>query len=209
VAISAHLRTDCQELKSDSECYVDRNSKLGLSYYCKACTSRRAAERYRRGKLGLSGARASSWAPPGFKRCPSCTETKAVQDFPRSRSSRDGLAAYCKPCHNARTKATYARLYGNSRHYHLMRRYGISAAEVEELIAEQGGVCAICLTGKPEHVDHDHRTGRVRGILCFNCNGGLGQMRDRVDVLLAAVDYLGEKPWRKSLVARGVYRLSS
>ncbi len=80
---------------------------------------------------------------------------------------------------------------------------------MEGLIKEQGGVCAICLTGKPEHVDHDHRTGKVRGILCFNCNGGLGQMRDRVDVLLAAVDYLGEKPWCKSLVAPGVYRLSS
>ncbi len=69
-------------------------------------------------------------------------------------------------------------------------------------------MCAICLTGKPEHVDHDHRTGKVRGILCFNCNGAPGQVRDRVDVLLAAIDYLGERPWRKHLAAPGVYRLS-
>jgi hypothetical protein len=56
-----------------------------------------------------------------------------------------------------------------------MRRYGIGAAEFDELDAQQGGVCAICGRESPEHVDHDHETGKVRGILCFNCNGGLGQ----------------------------------
>lgn len=120
-----------------------------------------------------------------MRRCPACTRVKALDEFPRNRSARGGRGGYCKPCHNAKGKATYTRLYGGTRHYHLQRRYGISAERVEELIAEQGGLCAICLTGKPEHVDHDHRTGEVRGILCFNCNGGLGQMRDRVDVLLA------------------------
>ena len=58
------------------------------------------------------------------------------------------------------------------------------------MIDEQGGFCAICLVGKPEHVDHDHVTGKIRGVLCFNCNGGLGQFKDRVDVIRNAVTYL-------------------
>jgi len=54
-------------------------------------------------------------------------------------------------------------LHGSSRHYHLKRRYGIGASEVEALIREQGGVCPICDRSDPEHVDHDHETGQVRG----------------------------------------------
>jgi hypothetical protein len=81
-------------------------------------------------------------------------------------------------------------LYGGSRHYHLQRRYGIGAAEVDGMIAEQGGVCAVCGRPDPEHVDHDHATGAVRGILCFNCNGGLGQFGDDQDRLVSAALYL-------------------
>lgn len=102
---------------------------------------------------------------------------------------RDGRHTYCKDCNNARSKESRERLHGGSRHYHLKRRYGIGAADVDALIAEQGGVCAVCGRPDPEHVDHDHVTGIVRGILCFNCNGGLGQFGDDQDRLIAAAHY--------------------
>jgi hypothetical protein len=51
-------------------------------------------------------------------------------------------------------------------------------------------VCAVCGRPDPEHVDHDHATGVVRGVLCFNCNGGLGQFRDNPMFLAAAIEYL-------------------
>jgi hypothetical protein len=113
-----------------------------------------------------------------------------LDEFPRNKNSKDGRHSYCKPCHNARAKETYERLYGGTRHYHLRRRYGIGADEFDELVRLQGGVCAICGRPDPEHVDHDHETGDVRGILCFNCNGGLGQFRDSIDSLHAAAAYV-------------------
>ena len=125
-----------------------------------------------------------------MKRCPDCGESKPLDEFPRNKNCKDGRHPYCKPCHNARGKESKQRLYGGSRHYHLMRRYGIGADEFDELVRLQGGVCAICGRESPEHVDHDHETGAVRGILCFNCNGGLGQFRDSIDALDAAAAYL-------------------
>ena len=59
------------------------------------------------------------------------------------------------------------------------------------MLAEQDGLCAICREAPAEHVDHDHETERVRGLLCFNCNGALGQFRDRRDLMLRAIAYLG------------------
>jgi hypothetical protein len=80
--------------------------------------------------------------------------------------------------------------------YNRRYNYDLAPEEFEALLAGQGGVCAICKTdewrgkhNKP-HVDHDHATGRVRGILCGQCNNGLGNYRDNPDVLRAAADYL-------------------
>ncbi len=85
----------------------------------------------------------------------------------------------------------------HKRNHHLLKRFGITVEEAEALLAAQGGVCAICrlpisdVRGYEPHVDHDHETGRVRGILCLGCNVGLGGFRDDPVRLRAAIAYLG------------------
>ena len=80
------------------------------------------------------------------------------------------------------------------RDYHLDKKYGLTQARYEEMLADQGGGCAIC--GRPPrpdialHVDHDHETGVVRGLTCFRCNNALGDFNDDVRLLDAASAYL-------------------
>jgi hypothetical protein len=121
-----------------------------------------------------------------------CRRFKPLDDFPHNRSAKDRRATYCKPCHNQRMKETSERLYGGHANFLLQRRYGVSADEVAEMVRQQGGTCAICRIKPAVHVDHDHATGRVRGILCFACNRGLGKVGDGAGVLQAMLVYLRE-----------------
>ena len=89
-----------------------------------------------------------------------------------------------------RSRHGVAEKVGGSRTYHLTRRYGITAAEADAMLEAQGGVCAICRAAPAAHVDHDHATGAVRALLCFNCNGGLGQFKDDPTLLHAAAYYV-------------------
>ena len=124
------------------------------------------------------------------KHCGRCGRLKSFEDFPRNRNSRDGRHCYCKECHNAQVRESKLRLHGNSRHYHLSQKYGIGEERVRQLIEDQGGACKICRERPADQVDHDHRTGRVRGILCGGCNAGLGQFGEDVDVIRRAIAYL-------------------
>lgn len=82
----------------------------------------------------------------------------------------------------------------SQRKSNLLISYGLTIEEYELLFDKQGRVCAICKLPKENkrnyHVDHDHKTGIVRGILCHHCNLMLGNARDNTTYLLAAVDYL-------------------
>ena len=77
---------------------------------------------------------------------------------------------------------------------HLRRKYGITQADYEALLAKQRGGCAICgrkPSGKISlHVDHEHGTGRIRGLLSFRCNNALGDLGDSVQQLRKAIAYL-------------------
>ena len=115
--------------------------------------------------------------------------------------------SYCTPCFNRKKEESRQRVHGGSRNYHLQRRYGITAADADAMLEAQGGLCAVCRERPAEHVDHDHLTGQVRGMLCFCCNQGLGNFRDRADVLQAAIGYLETHSWQKRRISPGVYEL--
>jgi hypothetical protein len=77
---------------------------------------------------------------------------------------------------------------------YLRRTFGITPDDYDRLLDEQSGGCAICRrkprSGTSLHVDHDHETGEVRGLLCFRCNGGLGQFKELPGRLRDAAEYL-------------------
>ncbi|MGH2756821.1 MAG: endonuclease VII domain-containing protein [Actinomycetota bacterium] len=124
------------------------------------------------------------------RRCPSCGETKSLDSFVRNRSTTSGYGPFCKPCHNSIGRANRIKHHGSTRSFHLKRRYGVDAVQVEWMILQQDGKCALCRVKPAKHVDHDHETDRVRGILCFNCNRGLGYFKDDWELMCRAADYL-------------------
>jgi hypothetical protein len=106
-------------------------------------------------------------------------------------TTTDGLAFQCKTCVSAKDRGS-----------HLARTYGLSVADIDRMLAAQHGVCAICHTAPAIHVDHDHRTGSVRGMLCFRCNAALGQFDDDPLVLRRAARYLERSPSAERPTAR-------
>ncbi|WP_371872188.1 endonuclease VII domain-containing protein [Phytohabitans houttuyneae] len=111
-----------------------------------------------------------------------------------------GSPHLCKPCRNAATRAwaeaNPSQWERNQRRSYLRRKYGMTEADYDALLEAQGGLCAICggppgdSRGFRPHIDHCHKTGRVRGILCNLCNQGLGGLRDDPEILRSAIAYL-------------------
>jgi Recombination endonuclease VII len=127
------------------------------------------------------------------KYCRDCEQERPLTDFTKNRNSRDGYAFYCRPCAKAapdREGPSYWRTGEASPPRH--RRAGGRDTS-------QGGLCAICRMAPAKHVDHDHATGAVRALLCFNCNGGLGQFRGDPGLLHLAAFYVEHHAQRQAL----------
>ena len=88
------------------------------------------------------------------------------------------------------------RLLSNRCSQHLLFKYGLTVDGYDSLLERQARGCAICgkpsadKAGRPLHVDHCHATGRVRGLLCMDCNTSIGKMQDSPELLLRASEYL-------------------
>jgi len=79
---------------------------------------------------------------------------------------------------------------------------------VNELLTRQNGNCAICLRRPAVHVDHDHATANIRGMLCFRCNAGLGQLDDSPVTLRRAADYLEGRKLVITVTQPGVVQIT-
>ncbi|MEU1178460.1 endonuclease VII domain-containing protein [Streptomyces sp. NPDC005820] len=185
----------CKEHKPRAAFAQNKSMRDGLQAYCRECAS--AYHQQRQVAKGRN-VRPRVDAPPGHKYCRTCGEIKPHSEWTRNRTASDGLATLCKSC-----KAV------KGRQRHLERNYGLTEAERDAMVASQMGLCVICLKAPAVHVDHCHQTGRVRGVLCFNCNSAIGKLGDDPDAVRRAAAYLEGTPWKPTLVAPGVYQLPS
>jgi len=139
------------------------------------------------------------------KPCSMCKEVKSVDEFDPDPRYKSGYKSQCRTCKY--TSVQRSRLNG-----HLKLRYGVTVEDWDKRLEEQGGVCAICglqetritrpnakkyLNGESPRLsmDHSHKTGLARGLLCYKCNIGIGHLQESIANLEAAIEYL--KKWDK------------
>jgi hypothetical protein len=185
----------CKQDKPRAAFAKNKSMRDGLRAYCRECA---AAYHQQRQVAKGRNVRPRVEVPEGHERCRTCGETKPHSEWQRNRSASDGLATLCRSCKAVKGRAG-----------HLKRHYGLTEAERDELVASQMGLCVICLKAPAVHVDHCHKTGRVRGVLCFNCNSAIGKLGDDPDAVRRAAAYLEGSSWKPTLVAPGVYQLPS
>ena len=133
----------------------------------------------------------------GVKRCRKCGEVKALAEFYQK--------PWCSRWPSARTgvgrKEPRQRLK-KLREIHLRNKFGLTPDEYDRILDAQDGACALCecapTPGISLHVDHDHGTGEVRGLLCVRCNNALGLLREDPDLLKRAARYVMADAKRRS-----------
>jgi hypothetical protein len=129
------------------------------------------------------------------KTCTKCGEQKPEdQFFWRSPGQR---GAYCKVCRAAQQREAYARDPDRWAGYNRAARYGLTPEQFDQMVADQKGCCRLCgdePTGERHtgilYIDHDHETGKVRGLVCHRCNLALGHFRDDPALMRRAADYV-------------------
>lgn len=138
---------------------------------------------------------------PKTKQCRRCEQVLPLAKFYAERKSADGRATMCKDCDDAKGATYRASKAGkrSEKRKYLKKIYDITLEQWNEMYRAQGGVCAICHkreTTKNRYgmrqlsVDHNHETGKIRGLLCSNCNSMLGFVYDDPATLIEAAAYL-------------------
>ena len=144
----------------------------------------------------------------GIKRCPRCKTKKPFKEFYKTKHNK-GKSTHCikcmlivnkkyntkEYCHNRYLK-TKDRLWKNK----LQRDFGITSDEYSKKLKKQRGKCAICDTsikqnGKNLAVDHNHKTKKIRGLLCNNCNVAIGFLKEDIQKAKNLIKYL--KKWKR------------
>jgi hypothetical protein len=173
---------------------------------CNQCGLRKPLDDFYAEKKGRDGRR------PECKTCNLANRAAKYRQNPRPAIERALRWKRENPERYRATQREYVRSGRkkvSSRKSHLKREYGLTLEAFDAVLTSQGGGCAICGRPEPDNVDHDHVTGRVRGILCFNCNVAIGHVGDDEDRLAAAMAYLARDDELDSIVRGRVVALTS
>lgn len=136
-----------------------------------------------------------------MKTCIRCDKDKELDEFHKNKNRSFGRQDICKLCKKEYDKQwrknNAAINYMYHRKSHLKTAYGLTYEAYSKMWQEQEARCKICGIGQENlkltlSVDHDHKTGKVRGLLCRSCNGMLGLAKDNVEILNNAIKYLLE-----------------
>jgi hypothetical protein len=148
----------------------------------------------------------------GMKSCLKCLEILPRIKFHKHSKTYDGLNSWCKQCtkkvnakwviknKERRASKTLAWRLKNAEQifgYNIRRNYGVTLDQYKQRLEEQGFACAICKTtnngSRKFGIDHNHKTGKIRGLLCHKCNAGLGNFDDNLDRLKKAIAYMEDR----------------
>jgi hypothetical protein len=173
--------TKCGQEKSLDDFYKSNKSKDRLTWYCKVCIQL-INKQYRKINPDYDKNKSKEWY---------YSHLKERNQYNKKFKNRD----------NMRRREDYKNNFSKYKEQHLKSAYGISLEDYFNMLESQNGVCAIC--GKEEmrinpktkkvhllSVDHNHATGKVRGLLCMKCNPGIGNFQENVGLLQNAIEYL-------------------
>lgn len=186
-------RKVCAKCKADKpagDFYPIKHNADGLRSWCKVCSleSKQAGANY--GKDAAS----REALPLGHRRCTTCRGIKPLDDFGPDKKVASGKSCRCRPCLVSYQKDLYRKHRGKQTEAYRKYMYGITPEQFAAMRAVQNDCCAICTRPFPNatstHVDHDHATEQVRGLLCNRCNHGLGMFVDDIELLVRAAEYL-------------------
>ena len=150
------------------------------------------------------------------KKCSNCGELQPLSEFRKNKLGKDGHHTKCRTCEKAYQKGYYRRPGVKERRkqwrdqrkethpglwakqklkYNLKADHGVTLEQYDQMLEDQNGVCAICgginSDGQRLHIDHDHKTGKIRALLCRFCNIRLGYI-EKDDFVPKALEYLNK-----------------
>ncbi len=201
--------TACNKDKETLDFHPDKSGRDGFRSTCKECTNKRIADKRELRSKGIGIKEVKE------KECNKCKQIKPISMFYKDIANIDGHYSMCKPCKPCKTTKTMEWRTKNTEKYNksqqnyskanpemrygvqIKRRYGCTLEQYNQMLINQKGACYICQSlhnpAKKKgrlYVDHCHKTGKVRALLCHHCNCMLGYAKDNIEVLLKAVEYL-------------------
>jgi hypothetical protein len=132
-----------------------------------------------------------------MKKCSNCKEIKKLDEYSLSKLGKFGVYHYCKVCHSKYRKPKYIYKKSKCRDAQLKSKYNLTELELNKMFIAQDQKCVICkkqYNSASRHgglyIDHCHKSGKVRGLLCPTCNGLLGMCFDNINILESSILYL-------------------